>query len=200
MWVIEGDPKYEEELPLKKNGFNVLWVDDIKPYRERKVRILNGVHTLTVPVGYLCGLETIKDAIGDPVVGKFMRQTIFREIVPTMPESISFANAVIERFENPFLHHKLLDIALNSISKFRTRCLPTLKDYMKKYNKTPSRIVFSLASLIVFYKGNYSVRDSKEVIDCFKTTNKNILSNTELWGEDLSELCEEVTEYIKCYK
>lgn len=166
LWVIEGDKRYSEELPFHRAGLNVIWVDDVTPYRDRKVRILNGAHTMTVPVAYLCGLDTVKEAVEDSVVGQFMNRGIFDEIIPTinlpMDEKRAFANDVLERFGNPFIKHYLIDIALNSTSKFKTRCLPTLLEYAEAKKELPPMMTFSLAALIAFYRGSH-IQDSSLV-------------------------------------
>lgn len=156
-WVIEGDKKYSEELPFTKSGLNVLWTDNMEPYRTRKVRILNGAHTMTVLAAYFCGLETVGECMKDPDVSKFMKEGIYEEVIPTfdLPEEEKkfFAEATFERFENPFIRHLLLSISLNSVSKFKVRVLPSVKGYIERKGKLPVKTVFSLAALINFYHG-----------------------------------------------
>jgi tagaturonate reductase len=202
LWVIEGDVKYRSELPLDEIGLNVIWTEDLAPYRERKVRVLNGAHTLTVPVALLSGLETVKAAVEDPRVGAFMRRAIFSEILPHLDlpqaEKAAFADSVLERFANPFIHHRWIDIALNSISKFKTRCLPTLADYVAAKGSAPPLLSFSLAALIRFYKEG-KVRDDEAVLSFFKALGegqaadsaaicRQVLANAAFWGQDLNTL------------
>ena len=141
LWVIQGDKKYAEELPFDKIGLNVLWTDDVTPYKKRKVRILNGAHTMMVLAAHLAGLETVKEAMDDELVFNFMKTGVFDEIIPTLDlpkdELIQFANDVIERFQNPFIKHYLLSIALNSVSKYQVRVLPSVLEYIKENNKEP---------------------------------------------------------------
>ncbi len=186
-WVIEGDKKYSDELPFVKSGLNVLWTDNMEPYRTRKVRILNGAHTMTVLAAYFCGLETVGECMNDPDVSKFMKKGIYEEVIPTfdLPEEEKqfFAEATFERFANPFIKHMLLSISLNSISKFKVRVLPSVEGYIERFGKLPVRTVFSLAALINFYhgtelkdgklKGNmdgkeYDICDKPEVLEFFK--------------------------------
>lgn len=111
-------------------------------------------------------------------------------------ELVKFANDTIERFKNPFIHHRLSDITLNSVSKFKVRVLPSIKDYIDKFDKTPNCLVFSLAALIVFYKHG-SPNDDKEVIDFMKRSSvAEILSNKELWDDNLMYLKELAEKYI----
>lgn len=200
LWVIEGDKKYSNELPFDKIGLNVVWTDDVTPYKKRKVRILNGAHTMLCAISLLMGMETVLEAMENEAVGNFVKQGVFEEVIPTinMPENelVKFANDVVERFKNPFLQHCLSDIALNSVSKFKVRVLPSIKDYMYKFGKAPKCLVFSLAALIVFYKtGNPN--DDSEVISFMKRSSAaQILSNTALWDDNLIYLKELVEKYI----
>jgi tagaturonate reductase len=157
LWVIEGSEQLQNELPFPSIGLNVLYVKDITPYRTRKVRILNGAHTTLVPVAYLYGIDTVRESVDHPVVGKYLRDTIFEEIIPTLDlpkeELEQFANEVIDRFRNPYIKHMLMSIALNSWSKFETRVLPSILEFKKRKGSIPRRLAFSLAATIAFYKG-----------------------------------------------
>lgn len=200
LWVIEADKKYADELPFHKIGLNVLWTDDVTPYKKRKVRILNGAHTMMVLAARLAGLETVREAMDDEVVGKFAREGIFEEIIPTLdlPENElkEFADDVIERFCNPFIKHYLLSIALNSVSKFKVRVLPSITEYIKRFGKNPQRLVCSLAALIMFYKTD-EANDDKAIMEYMKTAEvDDILKRTDYWGEDISFLAPDVKNYI----
>ena len=226
LWVIEGPQWIKNELPTEKANLNVLYVSDVNPYRTRKVRLLNGPHTMMTPVAYLSGIEFVREALEHPVIGKFITQTIDKEIIPTVDlptdELKSFAAEVLDRFRNPFVNHALMSISLNSISKFKSRLLPTLLDYNKKFNKLPENIVFSLAALITFYKGEYNgktiaVQDDVSVLSFFaniwkqysgeKTEMNDIvqqtLKNKTFWGVDLTEvknLEEKTAHYLQRIK
>ena len=157
LWVIEDARQLKKELPFPSIGLDVLYVKDITPYRTRKVRILNGAHTTLVPVAYLYGIDTVRESVEHRVVGKYLRDTIFNEIIPTLDlpkeELEQFANEVIDRFRNPYIRHLLMSIALNSWSKFETRVLPSVLEYKKRKGSIPQRLAFSLAATIAFYKG-----------------------------------------------
>jgi tagaturonate reductase len=157
LWVIEAPESLQKELPFPSIGLDVLYVKDITPYRTRKVRILNGAHTALVPVAYLYGIDTVREAVEDPVVGGFLRAAIFEEIIPTLDlpkEALEqFAAEVIDRFRNPYIKHQLMSIALNSWSKFETRVLPSILEYRKRTGTIPQRLAFSLAATIALYKG-----------------------------------------------
>ena len=132
------------------------WVPDLSPYQIRKVRILNGTHTLMALIGLLHGVSEVREAAEHPMWGARIREAMLNEIVPLVPlppESAKlYADAVWERFLNPFIRHKLGDIAMNSVSKFRVRLLPGLKGYADQYGKLPDVITLALSSLIRLYQ------------------------------------------------
>jgi len=142
-FVIETPAGFdlEAELPLKKAGVNVVYTPDMQPYRTRKVRFLNAAHTSIVYWGLERGFEEVAQVVGDPEGNAFLRKILFEEVYPTVnlpdAEKTEYANSIIERFANPFAHHKLASIALNTIAKWKTRCLPVVCDYYKLYGKLP---------------------------------------------------------------
>ncbi len=196
LWVIEGD--FEDELPLKKAGFNVIWTDDARPYKKIKVRILNGAHTSLVAAALLSGIETVGEAMNDDVISQFLDKCMKEEILPTIgenEESTSFANSVFDRFRNPFIAHKWRSIALNSVSKFSVRVLPTILEYKEKNGIYPKHLTLSLANLIYLYKYDMP-EDAESVVETMKNNSiAEILADSSLWQTDLSEMAETVTEY-----
>ena len=198
LWVIEGD--FENELPLKKAGFNVIWTDDAKPYKRIKVRILNGAHTSLVAGALLSGIETVGEAMNNALTSEFLNRCMSEEILPTIgktDESVSFASSVFERFKNPFIQHKWRAIALNSVSKFSVRVLPTILEYKEQNGTYPKYLTLSLAYLIYFYKNDVP-EDSENVISVMKNDSiADILANRNLWQADLTEMTETVTDYYK---
>ena len=201
LWVIEGD--FENEIPLKKAGFNVIWTDDAKPYKKIKVRILNGAHTSLVAGALLSGIETVGEAMNDEITYNFLNKCMKEEILTTIgenEESIAFADAVFDRFKNPFIAHKWRSIALNSVSKYSVRVLPTLLEYKEKNGEYPKLLTLSLANLIYFYK-NDNPDDNADVVAAMKNDSiADILANTSLWQNDLSDMTEIVTEYYEKIK
>ncbi|QVY66139.1 tagaturonate reductase [Polaribacter sp. Q13] len=205
LWVIEAPAAVKEEIPAEMCGLNVVFTDNQEPYRTRKVRILNGAHTSLVPVGYLYGIDKVRESLEDEVVGKFLKDAIFEEICPTLDlskeELDQFSNDVLDRFRNPYLEHALMSISLNSTSKYKTRVLPSVLEYIKRKNKNPEHLLFSLAALIAFYKGErgtetYEVKDDQSALDFFATQwatgnpasiVKATLANTDFWGTDLTQ-------------
>lgn len=160
LWVIEADAAWGDVLPIGKaaaGGANVVWTDNAAPYKKRKVRILNGGHTSMVLAGYLAGHDTVLDCMQDDTFRTYLRTLLFDEVIPTLDlpreDLEDFARSVIDRFDNPYIRHRLLDISLNSCSKFAARCLPSLLAYRENTRELPPLLVFSLAAFIVFYKG-----------------------------------------------
>lgn len=197
LWVIEDDLEYV--LPLKKAGFNVIWADDISPYKKIKVRVLNGAHTSLVFPSLLCGVQTVGDSLKDDLLNEYLNTCIFKCILPTLDnsaDSVDFANSVLERFANPYIRHMWKSISLNSVSKFKARVLPSVEDYMKLKGEMPLPLVFSLACLIEYYK-KYEVSDDEKVTHFIKNNEiPAILENKDLWGTDLSSLTEHIVKYI----
>ena len=198
LWVIQGH--HEDELPFNKAGYHIVWTDDVTPYKRRKVRILNGGHTSMVLGAYLYGLETVGECMKDETVSAFLKHCIFNEIVPTLGNSdvdIQFGKDVLERFSNPFIRHQLLSIALNSVSKFQVRVLPTILEYRDKFGSYPKGLVMSMAALIAFYRTDKS-NDSEEVMSFMKTAGvEDILAREDYWHADLSEMLPLVKEYYE---
>lgn len=221
LWVVEGDKKLEKELPFKDAGLNVIWTDDMEPYRTRKVRILNGAHTMTVLAAYLYGLDTVGECLDDKLINTYMKKGIFEEIIPTLnlPENElkQYAKDVIERFSNPFIKHYLLSISLNSVSKFKTRVLPSIIEYVNRRDELPQILTFSLAALFAFYRGEslcegaligkrngneYKILDDGDVLRTFLNAWNHwdgtkaglelmcfkLLAREDWWGSDLNSI------------
>ncbi|MCD8140198.1 MAG: tagaturonate reductase [Planctomycetaceae bacterium] len=217
LWVIEGDARLKDEVPFAKTGLDVIVTDNLKPYRDRKVRVLNGAHTGNVLGAYLAGMDTVGEMMADDQLGGNLRAMVREEILPGVklpePEKEAYAEAVFERFQNPFVRHELLSISLNSVSKWKVRVLPSLKDFVAEKGTLPGRIAFSLAALIAFYKGRWSgdtyegerdgkpypIRDDKPILDFFtdawsrhgaapKELASAVLANAALWDEDLTAI------------
>ncbi|TFC27766.1 tagaturonate reductase [Cryobacterium sp. MDB1-18-2] len=211
LWVIEGPQSLTESLPLAKAGLNVTVTDDMTPYRERKVFLLNAPHTTMASIARLAGVETVRDVMIDPEFSQFVNAEMYDEIMPVIDlphdELAAYAESVKERFENRFMHHELASIALNSISKYKSRLLPILVNFHEKVGTFPPRVTLALSALLLTYSGDAAVTvvpvDSDEVLATFHAayatataTGSNvtadyveaILSDDSLWGRDLTEL------------
>lgn len=214
LWVIESEKDISKELPLDQIGLPVVFTDNLKPYRDRKVRVLNGAHTSSVLAAYLCGQSIVRDCMQDPVVGQFFRRVVLEEIAPQVQlpkqEVLDFAASVFERFENPFIDHALLSISLNSVSKWKARVLPTFRDHFKAKKELPKLITFSFAAQLAFYRSSdlrqdglyakrrdgteYVIHDDAAVLAFFAENSKKtdeayvaaIAAKRDFWGEDMT--------------
>ena len=201
LWVIETDFDLDKEMPFSSTDLNVIITPDkLEMYRTRKVRILNGAHTSLVPYALLCGLDTVKSCLDDETMSAHLKKCVFDEIIPTLDlprdELLSYANSVVERFSNPYIKHYLSAIALNSVSKFKVRVLPSILEYIKRYDKMPETLLFAFAKLIEFYKTDMT-NDDADVVEFMKNNDTAaILANEALWGQDLSHLTSEVDKYV----
>ncbi len=215
LWVIECPKDISGEFPLDKAGLPVIYTDNQKPYKQRKVRILNGAHTSFVLASYLAGNDIVLESMQDKTVYNFMYKTIFDEVIPTLTlpkkDLVDFAEAVITRFNNPYVKHALLSISLNSVSKWRARCMPSFLGYIEMNKELPKHLTFSLAALMAFYTGTeirdkalighrdgqeYNIMDDRAVLEFFAANcekpsrefAQNFLSNTEFFGQDLTKI------------
>ena len=207
LWVIEAPKEVAQEFPADKAGLHVLFVPSEAPYHERKVTLLNGPHTVLSPVGYLSGLNTVKECCEDPEVGKFVHKVMFEELLPTLnlpkEELEKFAADVMERFRNPFVKHFVTSIMLNSFPKFKTRDLPGLKTYLERKGELPKGIVLGLAAICTYYKGGKRgedeivPNDDPKIMDLLKTlwatgdvrkVAEGVLADEFIWGENLNAI------------
>ncbi len=203
LWVIDGKTvkELEKKLPTQKANLNVLFVDSIKPYKERKVKILNGSHTCLVPVSYLAGIDTVRETIEDKQLKKYVLDFIFNEVVPTIriprDQMDSYANSVLERYGNPFVRHELMSIALNSVTKYKTRILPTVLQNLEDLNHFPDHALYSLAALMVFYRGKRGEEDIKLADDAWALEMFN-----ELWSkfDGSKDSCKAIASHVLSLK
>ena len=230
LWVIESDKDISEELPLDKamadmTGMDVIFTDNQKPYKQRKVRILNGAHTSFVLAAYMAGMDIVRDSMLDDDIRNFMLKTIYDEVIPTLTlpedELKTFAGEVVNRFNNPYVDHALLAISLNSVSKWRARCMPSFLGYVEKMGKLPAHLTFSIAALMNFYTGTeirgkalignragqeYNIMDDMPVLEFFRDNSQKetkefvtaFLGNVDFFGQDLNEVAG-LTDAIVAY-
>ncbi|WP_276357362.1 tagaturonate reductase [Cohnella caldifontis] len=216
LWAIEGGPEWEDVLPFRKAGLNVHWTNDLSAFQLRKVRILNGAHTWMTPLGLLHGVETVGELLQHPELGAAVRDAVYRSIVPSLPgpsaEVTAYADSVFERFANPFIRHRLADIAMNSLSKFKTRLLPTLASYADRGEPLPDLLLRGWAGLLRYYRVKrredgsfegtslggvpYKVRDDAAALERIASVweesaseeqaIRGLLADEALWGRDLN--------------
>ncbi|KQM40757.1 tagaturonate reductase [Chryseobacterium sp. Leaf201] len=206
LFVIQEAGNLKARIPFDKINEQILVVDDIQPYRLRKVRILNGGHTLMLAPAVLAGKETVKESVDDPFIGTFLRDSIFNEVNQTLgldeTELKDFAEEVFDRFRNPFIKHYQASIALYFVSKFKVRVLPSLLKYAERNHKLPLNLTFSLASLIRFYQGSFGekslpLNDEETIVNRFReiwanedynAVSEQALSEKSFWDTDLTQV------------
>ncbi|MGM9792087.1 MAG: tagaturonate reductase [Candidatus Cryptobacteroides sp.] len=207
LWVIEAPQSVAAEFPADKAGLHVLFVPSEAPYHERKVTLLNGPHTVLSPVGYLSGLDTVRECCEDEVVGKFVDKVMYEELMSTLnlpkAELVKFADDVKDRFVNPFVKHFVTSIMLNSFPKYKTRDLPGLKVYLERKGELPQGLVFGLAAICTYYKGgkrgdvDIVPNDDAKILELLKdlwasgdveTVARGVLASEYIWGEDLNAI------------
>jgi len=212
----EWMPILTESLPFQKIGLSAAFTEDVSPYKLRKVRILNGAHTMSVLAAFLSGKNTVGEMMDDPQIIKYLQRSIYQEIIPTLDldkdDLESFASSVFDRFANPHIKHFLLSIALNSVAKYKARVLPSILEYQKRKGELPEMLTFSFAALLAFYKGNeirdnsligrrgneeYKIMDDMPVLEFFKdvwdgndaeTVVVKTCANITFWDIDLNQL------------
>ena len=183
-----------------------------------------------MPGAYLAGFNIVRDCMQDGTVLGYMNRMLYDEVIPTLPldkkDLEEFARAVQDRFNNPFVNHELMSISLNSTSKWRARNMPTFLDYVKEKGMLPPCLTTSFAAYIAFYsndvqaltdkglvcrrpKGNeYTVSDDRYVLE-FYWNHRNdspeelvhaVMTNTEMWGQDLTETTGFEAEAVRILK
>lgn len=216
-WVIEGPQSIKDEFPVEKAGLPIIVVDDVDPYKKRKVRILNGAHTSMIMAAYIAGQNIVRDCMKDEVIRGFMNKALYDEIIPVLTgleekDKLDFAAAVTDRFANPFIDHELLSISLNSASKWKARVMPTVVEYYEQKQELPRVLTFSFAAFLKFYhmgeelkdgaleahRGDtqFFIKDDAWVLDAFldlKNASDDeladaIIDNEKMWDESLKKL------------
>jgi tagaturonate reductase len=186
---------FKERLGFADADAGIVVTDDIAPYRERKVRLLNGAHTAMVPAALLAGCETVREAMEDAVVGPFARRMLLDEIVPTVdaPGAESFAHDVLDRFANPFIRHALVDITLQGTMKTRVRLVPTIRRYAERTGGAPPMLSLAFAAYLLLMRGEAARPDDQgeRVRAAWRALAPadlvaGVLSDEELWGTDLT--------------
>jgi len=211
LFAIEGDEALRARLGFITADPRIIVTPDIRPYRERKVRILNGGHTISVPAALLAGVETVRDAVSDPAIGAFIRRAMLEEIVPSLdvPDAEAFARDVLSRFENPYIRHALIDITLYATTKMRVRVVPSILAYAQRFGRAPNALAFGFAAYIAFMRGEIQterraagktvpedaegdrVRDAWRDVDLrsddsISSLARSVCAETTLWAADLS--------------
>ena len=173
LWAIEGDDELRRRLEFTESIPGIVVTPNIEPYRERKVRILNGTHTIMVPLSLFCGNETVCETVRHPLTSRFVRRVMFDEIVPGIQTegdaALEFAKHTLERFENPFIRHELRSILLQQTMKMGVRVLPSVKAFTRRSGYPPQAIAFGFAAYLLFLRdrGDLPADDGAESIRSF---------------------------------
>lgn len=214
--AIEGDDRLRARLrfaaaPGAETG--VVVTSDVAPFRLRKVRLLNGGHTIMVPLALLAGCTTVREAVEHELVGPFLRRAMFEELVPALqvPGAEAFARRVLDRFANPCIHHQLVDITLHGTAKMRVRVVPSVVAHVARTGTAPQALAFGFAAWLAFMAGDvHAARraqgqpmpddsEGARVRDAWSGVGDNdpaalgalvhaSCADVELWGTDLAAL------------
>lgn len=215
LWAIEGDEKVSELLGLETADAGVIVRPDIEIFKELKVRLLNGSHTLTSGIAYLSGIDTVTKAMSNEATRNYVKELMMQEIVGAIPypvdeaEALAFAHTVIDRFANPNIEHLWINITFQYTMKMKIRVLPVLLNYYKINGKVPVHIAFGFAAFLLFMKasrkeGNqyygsyegqeYVITDDEAAYFYDKAINNDadyvnlVLADSALWTTDLTAL------------
>ena len=156
LFAIEGDAVLRARLGFADSDPGIVVTESVAPYRERKVRLLNGAHTITVSMALLAGCETVREAMEHEVVGAFIRRVTLDELVPSVdaPGAEQFARDVLDRFANPFIRHALVDITLQAAMKMRVRVVPSIVQYAAKTGHAPPLVALGFAAYLLYARGD----------------------------------------------
>ena len=216
LWAIEGDEEIAEVLSFAKADEGVVIAKNIELFRELKLRLLNGTHTLSSGIAFLSGFSTVKQAMDDGDMSNYIGTVMRKEIAAAIPckadpaEADAFAMKVLDRFRNPGIEHQWLSITMQYSSKMQMRIVPVLLQYHQVFNNVPQNIALGFAAYILFMKavkekdGNYfgsrdtdlyPIKDDKAAYYYEKWKKikpeqmaKSVLQDANLWGRDLSAL------------
>ena len=182
LFAIEADQFVGKHFPITKASAGIRFVDDLTPYRVRKVQILNGSHTTLAAIGRLLGLQTVREAINHPQLGAFVEAMIFQEVIPAVElgeqaESGHYARETLARFRNPSIEHSLVSICLNCSTKVGTRLFPTIRAFMERRATLPRRVLFGVAAVMLL------LRDS-EVEDAHLALVRELWANVDYQSPD----------------
>jgi tagaturonate reductase len=203
LWAIEGGQEVRDLLSFSTVNEEIKIVPDISQFKELKLRILNGSHTLLCAKAIAEGFETVFLAMSNPIFRKYAEELIFEEIIPSLPaeikkeDKLSFAKDVIDRFSNPNIEHKWTSIAVQYPMKLTIRVLPLLKLYAQNTGVSPTKMVECIKEVLHFLLSNENTPMddiSKAAINKINLSSssteekvKNLLKEKTMWGEDLTQ-------------
>lgn len=216
LWAIQGEEKVKDILTFAQTDDGVKIAKNIEQFRELKLRMLNGTHTLMCGMAFLSGFQTVKEALADDMIEKFITNLMMSEIAPAIPYKIDakvaqrYGRDVLDRFRNPYLDHQWISITLQYTMKMQMRNIPILLNYYKEFSTVPQYFTRGFAAYLLFMKavkedgGKYFGEKDGEFypIQCDsakyfyevwqnKTTTEvvnEVLGNEKMWGADLNKL------------
>lgn len=216
LWAIEGNEKVADILSFAQVDKGVVVTPDIGLFRELKLRVLNGTHTLSCAFAVVSGLATVKDAMNDEFFLDFINGLVYEEIIPSIPYDVDpavaadFAAKVLDRFRNPHIRHEWLSISVQYTAKLKMRVVPLLLKYYEQKQQVPPYMAMGFAAYLRLLKvkqnepgtftgklngQEYTIKDDSAALlasawSTYDTTGLvyEILSNQTLWGADLTAL------------
>jgi tagaturonate reductase len=205
LFAIKADGETKQHLTFAAADNNIIVAADIEPFRARKIRLLNGTHTIMTPLALLAGCATVHAALDDELVGDFTRHVLLNELVPSsdVADAEPFAREVLDRFANPFIHHALVDITLQQTMKMRVRVVPAIVDFSRRNGASPHGLAFGFAAFLLYIRDAVTPRadDHADAIHnawqkhaCPPELAATVCADQELWGADLSAVPGFVTE------
>lgn len=216
LWAIEGDDRVKKVLSFHQADEGIIIRPNIDQFRELKLRLLNGTHTLSCGLAFLSGFDTVREAMDDEAVSAFMQSVMLAELIPGIPYSVDekvaqrFGFQVLDRFRNPFIEHRWLAITMQYSTKMQMRNVPTLLHYYQKLNVTPRYMPIGFAAYLLFMRATHQQDDTWQgerngeaypiyddqagyFADLWARLSPpeltmTVLGNTALWGHDLTQL------------
>ena len=217
LWAIEsGNEKVKQVLSFAQADKGVAIAPGIEVFRELKLRLLNGTHSFSCGLAFLAGIETVKEAMNDSCLSSFIYKLAFHEIAVAMSDSVisydeagRFAGKVMDRFKNPFIDHRWINITVQYSSKMKLRNIPLLLKHYEKHTHVPENMALGFAAFLLFMKcdktedkyvgqvngSSYKVNDDhagyfaekwkRHNIDAFVS---EVLGDKEFWAADLLKL------------
>jgi tagaturonate reductase len=214
LWAIEGDDYIRSVLSFAAADEGVVIEPDINLFRELKLRMLNGTHTLSCGLAWLAGFETVREAMEHPGMSAFIGDLMLEEIAAGIPYPVDpkvaqdFGKKVLDRFRNPYIQHHWMSITMQYTSKMRMRNVPVIAKYAETQKAVPENMALGFAAYLQFlrpvakktdgYYGNwqneeYRINDDHApyFYDKWKKAGPaeivdQVLGDSALWGEDLS--------------
>lgn len=216
LWAIEGNEEVEKILSFTSTGEGAFVKPDIDIFKFLKLHLLNGTHTLSASLAFLAGFDIVKQGMEDKVFSSFVENLMVNNIAKAIPYEIpqheikSFSSKVLDRFRNPFLRHRWINITLQNSMKMKNRNVPVLLRYQQLHKDAPEYMATGFAGYLLFMKPAkqeethfygkrdneyYPINDEQAAYfsEVWRTAGspgevvKNVLSNTALWGADLSQ-------------